>query len=90
VNGQRIYKYPVRFDDTFEVLMPRGAVVLSVATQDDHPQMWARVDPAQPMLTRRFHLRGTGHPLTGEEGRFIGTFLMRSGALVFHLFEAID
>lgn len=90
MSDQRIYKYPVHISDAFSVPMPRGAVVLSVATQDDCPQMWARVDPAQPMSPRRFHVAGTGHPLTGVEGRFIGTFLMRGGALVFHLFEAID
>lgn len=90
MTGHQIYKYPVSVLDTFEVLMPRGAFVLGVAVQHERPQMWARVDTSQPMLPRRFHLRGTGYPLTGGEGRFVGSFLMHDGALVFHLFEAID
>lgn len=85
----RIYKYPVTIDDVFDVEMPRGAQVLSVDVQGGRPQMWARVDPSAPVEQRRFQLRGTGHPLNGNEGRFVGTFQMHGGSLVFHLFESI-
>jgi hypothetical protein len=82
-----IYKYPAPIDDEFTVEMPRGAQVLSVAIQDGIPCMWALVNPKEPLESRRFHWRGTGHP-ANLMGRFVGTVLMHGGALVFHLFEA--
>ena len=82
-----IYKYDLPIDDDINIPLPEGAVVLSVAMQDQgHPKIWAIVEPGSPTERRQFHWRGTGHPL-GNVGRFVGTVLIHSGALVFHLFE---
>lgn len=82
-----IYKYEIPVEDSFAIRMPRGARVLSVHVQGGRPFVWAEVDPDAFPVHHRFQLRGTGHPLRGSEGRFIGTFLVREGALVFHLYE---
>lgn len=85
---KRIFKYPVEMVDDPKIAMPRGALVLSVQAQGDMPQVWALVDDQRPLETRSFKLRGTGHAADDVEGsRFIGTFQMKGGALVFHLFE---
>ena len=85
---QTIWKFPVTVEDEFSVPMPPGAKVLSVHMQHGEPCMWAIVNSdSEVRETRHFCVRGTGHRLTGVEGRFVGTFLMREGALVFHLFE---
>ena len=84
-----IWKWQVPIEDEFSVQMQQGTEVLSVQTQGWVPQMWALVpDTDAPVETRRFAVRGTGHPLYGHEGRFIGTFQMDKFGLVFHLFEA--
>ncbi len=65
------------------------------ADQREVPFLWALVDP-DPDLgteTRHFLLAGTGHPRPDLEWLkivFIGTFQLRGGALVFHLFERIS
>lgn len=83
-----IHKFELILEDLSEVRMPQGASVLSIQTQNDRPWIWAKVDTSKPMQTRRFCVRGTGHPLKGDEGTFIATFQLHGGALVFHVFEA--
>lgn len=82
-----IYKFPLQIDDAQNVTMPQGAEPLCVQLQDGMPCLWATVDPKAAQVQRRIFIRGTGHPLTGSEGRYIGTFQMRGGALVFHAFD---
>lgn len=51
--------------------------------------LWAEVDPtgisSNGYRVYPVHVRGTGHPLTGDEGTHIGTVVTISG-LVWHLF----
>jgi len=84
-----IWKFPVYTEDYFDVNMPLGAEVLSVQMQNGKPMMWARVETEVSYALRRFAVRGTGHEMWGDEGRFIGTFQLTDIGLVFHLFEVI-
>ena len=87
-----IWKFPIpRAANTygdFQIEMPLGANVLSVGVQgpagDEIVCIWAAVDTAQASCPKDFCLRGTGHGLTGEEGRFIGTVFQ--DPYVWHLF----
>jgi hypothetical protein len=45
------------------------------------------VDPKGPLRPRRFRVAGTGHELEPYVDRYIGTFQMLGGTLVFHVFE---
>jgi len=88
-----IWKFPFTIHDNIVLDMPEGATVLSVAVQGEAPSetpcMWALVNPLAAKERRRFLLRGTGHPIVyGQAARFVGTFQMMRGELVFHLFEA--
>lgn len=85
----RIYKYPIPIEDRFSLSLPQGARVLCVQTQNNQPQVWVRVDPHALTERRDFFLRGTGHPCGPEidAARYVGTFQLEGGALVFHLFE---
>ena len=83
-----IYKYPLPSIEPVEIPMPRGARVLCIQTQDDHPCLWVAVESTAPTETRRFHIRGTGHPLGDVNvNKYVGTFQLMGGALVFHVFE---
>ncbi len=59
---------------------------LSVDVQRDQPVVWAVVDTDKPLQSHTLYIRGTGHPMTGHEGRFLGTILLDNGSLVFHVF----
>ncbi|PRY35364.1 DUF7352 domain-containing protein [Umezawaea tangerina] len=67
--------------------MPTGAVVLDVDEQYGAVAMWAWVNPAAELVTRVFHIVGTGTPIPDGATTFHGTALTAGGALVFHIFE---
>jgi hypothetical protein len=88
-----VHKYPVLIADIFEVSMPQGARPLCVQLQGGKPCLWARVtiDPSHPIVLRWFRLVGTGHPIETDllkwDGEYVGTFQLRDGALVYHVFD---
>ena len=85
-----IYKYPLPVTDEFEVLLPVGARILTVQVQNDTPCLWAEVDAEQTvMASHAFNLFGTGHPVPAAPGTYLGTFQLREGRLVFHLYESM-
>ena len=84
---QTIYKYPIPVEDRVVIEMPEGASVLSVQMQGLTPCVWVLCNPDAPKRPRALRIYGTGHTLPEDPGRFIGTFQMHGGALVFHLFD---
>ena len=84
---KQIWKYPVDLANWFEREIPAGAQILSVHVQAGEPQMWAMVDLSNKPEKREFGLYGTGHTMPDDPGKFIGTFQLADGDLVFHLFE---
>lgn len=85
---KRIYKYALDLQDTITVRAPRVLRWLHCDVQHGHPVLWGEVDIETQEREHVLVLRGTGHDMTGEEGRHIGTIMLQGGALVFHLFEA--
>lgn len=85
-----VHKYRLHISDWISLNMPDGAEPLCVQVQSGHPCMWARVDPDRPAVVRHFRIAGTGHNLGSNVGRYIGSFQLSNGALVFHVFEAKD
>lgn len=86
---EQVWKYPIHMQDSFELEMPQGAQILFVAVQKDAPCLWARVDSARKLWTRRFIVRGTGHPIDVLPASHVGSFMLHGGTLVFHLFEVV-
>jgi len=86
-----IYKYPIRATDVQSVEMPEGAEILTVQTQNGDACIWALVNEDAPYKVRRIEVFGTGHQVSEEHKRkYIGTFQLRGGALVFHVFERLE
>lgn len=83
---ERIYKYPIPIEDNITIELPEGARVLTVQIQKGKPYIWAKVDPNAPKIKRYFKLFGTGHQISNTN-KYIGTFQIYEGDLVFHLFE---
>lgn len=81
-----VWKFPFDVADRVEIEMPAGAQFLSVQIQDGQTCLWALIETDARPVKRRLLIRGTGHDATGV-GRFVGTFQMYAGALVFHAFE---
>ena len=86
-----IYKYPVLpIDDEIKMMIHEGAEYLCVQTQQGIPCLWALVDLEKPLAEKWFCIRGTGCPFKGNEGKYISTFQLYGGSLVFHIFEKLE
>jgi len=84
-----IWKYELETEDLVKVEMPIGAEILALQTQNDKPCLWVSVDPNQKLERRDFQIVGTGHTMfdTSLRRKYIGTYQLQGGLLVFHLFE---
>ena len=87
---RRVYKHRVSQENVFSTEMPKGAEILTVQTQRENPVMWVLANPENELEVRSFRLAGTGHPITEENLKYIGTFQLFGGDLVGHLFEIMD
>ena len=87
--SKTIWKFPLKTTDEQVVEMPSGAEILSVQTQYGEPCVWAMVDPTHKRVAKVFHIFGTGHRIPEANRKFIGTYQLEGGALVFHLFEVL-
>jgi hypothetical protein len=81
-----IYKYPVSLVDEQDIMMPLGAEILTIQTQNGEICLWAKVDPELPKVPHRVLCRGTGHACRGV-GRYLSTVQLAGGDLVFHFFS---
>lgn len=83
-----IFKYALEVTDTQTVDLPADAVILTVQLQNGDPMLWALIDADTTQgQTRKIHIYGTGHPIRDRLGRYLSTFQMQNGRLVFHVFE---
>ncbi len=84
-----VYKYPMQMVGGEQIVrMPIGSNVLACQNQGEDPQLWAEVNDQNDMTDRTFIIVGTGHPLPeGASLKFIDTFQMVGGSLIFHVFE---
>lgn len=80
-----IYKYAVTVTRKQQIIMPRGARILSAQCQGDNIQLWAVVDPHETYVNRSINVLGTGHEFFGNPGEFIAT--VQTGPYVWHLFD---
>lgn len=86
-----IWKYELETLDLFGLDMPCGAEVLTVQMQNGKPCLWVLVDPSKYKENRTFAIHGTGHGVSNAENKkYIGTYQLMGGELVFHLFELRD
>jgi hypothetical protein len=95
---QTVYKYelPLLSNDKFTLEMKKNAKIIHCDTQHDQGCIWAIIDTDEISEVRYFRRYATGEPLesyfgspapVGDNGGFVGTFLLADGRLVYHLFE---
>lgn len=100
-----IYKYVAMYPDfgtsskRFNIEMPTGAQILSVAIQHGVPVLWAMVDTrVKTVEQRHFMVYGTGASVrTDEAYEHIGTVEMDMGGnnfareiCIWHYFEIVE
>lgn len=87
---KRVYKYKLRIEDLQTIKLPSFAQILTVQLQKTNLCLWALVDPDETGEDlRTIEIRGTGHNMPETERKYLGTFQMMAGDLVFHVFERL-
>lgn len=85
-----IYKYPIEITDTQKVELPLGAEILTAQMQGENLCLWAKVDEFYTgMEERTIEVFGTGHAMSDNARRYIGTTQMHGGELIWHVFERV-
>ena len=87
-----IHKYKLEIKDIQEIEIPAFAQILSVQTQFETPCIWAMVDTDHKKVKYKFRTIGTGPQLDDDDvnGKYIGTYQLRGGELVFHVWQMIQ
>ncbi len=85
----RVFKYPLAAMSRQIVQMPKDAAILDLQVQGSVPTIWALVNPMSSFESRIFTIYGTGRDMPVNPGKYIGTFQLDDGVLVFHLFEEV-
>lgn len=82
-----IYKYQIEITSKQKVRLPINAEILTAQMQGDTLCLWALVEEGNSTEDRIIEVFGTGHPMSDDARRHIGTTQMHGGALVWHVFE---
>ena len=85
-----IWKYELKTTDEQSLDLPIGGKILTVQVQYEIPCIWVLVDPREKKEKRHIKIFGTGHPIEGGNMRYIGTYQLQKGSLVFHVVESIQ
>jgi hypothetical protein len=88
---KKIFRYPLETIDTQFIELPLGAEILTAQIQDNQLCLWAMVNTSPDAITknRRIEIVGTGYPVPAGELKYISTFQIMDGSLIFHVFENI-
>jgi hypothetical protein len=96
---KRVLKYAITPGRVFPLTVPyKNFKVLCVQEQHGRPQLWALVDEEKDFdpnaeYQHDFFIFDTGSPIFDPEfeeiGEYVGTFQLKGGDQVFHVFEAL-
>lgn len=86
---EKIWKYELKDLGKQMIEIPEHAKFLSLHIQNGNPCMWFIVNPNNNKINRKFEIYATGQDIYLADRKFIGTFLVNNGSLVFHVFEEI-
>lgn len=88
-----IYEYPIYVSDLYTLELPEGAEILNVQLIEGHPCICAMVETEPATTNKEPHLIETfktGSPIYNADTiqrKYIGTYQLQDGDLVFHVFE---
>jgi len=79
-----IWKYPLLVTDEQLVTMPEYSIPLFVEKQNETLCIWVKVDPTQKSIEQTIRVYGTGHPMSVNHERHVGSVI--DGEYVWHVF----
>lgn len=85
-----IWKFSLAGVEQQTIEAPNGAEALCVQLQNGEPFLWAAVSPENSTIQYQVWMRGTGHNCDNIEGKYLGTFQLNNGLLVFHVYTNME
>jgi hypothetical protein len=82
-----IWKAELDVTDRQNIRVPMGAKFLTAQMQGDQLCVWYECNPKNPLQERTIAIYGTGNMLPTDPGKYIATFQMLGGTLVFHVYD---
>ena len=82
-----IYKYPINPVGRTELMLPIDNEILSLQVQRECPYLWVRLNPEQSLTRHAFEVKVTGGQFDPMGLKYIGTFQLKNGGFVGHLFK---
>ncbi len=82
-----VHKFTLKTEDFQLIEMSRGARILCVEVQFGRVCIWAEVDTELSLLDRKIHTVSTGGPMPVVPLRYIGTYQLSGGSLIYHVYE---
>jgi hypothetical protein len=84
--NRAVWKTPLAAGNT-QVILPKEAKPIHVATQGDVPCVWWEVDPNATKERRFIATYATGQAIRDDAAVYLGTFLVYGGLEVYHAYE---
>ncbi len=84
-----IYEYEIEAVDHQDVVLPLGAMILSVMERTQRLVLFAMVDPLQPVEPYPVFIHATGEAIHEEAFRFINSVQLSPSAVVLHVFGGL-
>jgi hypothetical protein len=81
-----VYKYPIHLTGLQVLTLPAPARILDIQIQDGYPQLWALVEPDQPMQNYEVITIGTGQTCYHDLRGSIFQKTLIDGSFVWHIF----
>lgn len=85
-----IWKFEIDLATVNNLMMPKGADLLTAQYQRGCSYIWAEVDTDAELELRTFAVIGTGREVRADEGyelEFFDTFQSNEGHYVWHVYE---
>lgn len=82
-----IWKFELAVTDAQDIVMPRESEILCVQIQFGKPCLWAKVDDTLSTESRQILTYGTGHVMIDKTVKYIGSYQLDGGMLVYHVFD---
>ena len=73
--------------EVFELKLPKDCAICDIQAQGNMICLWALIDCDAELVTRKFHIVGTGWNIDNVELMFYLKTVQMPNSLVYHVFE---
>lgn len=81
-----IWKLPLQVTDIQRIKIPKNSGCLTIQVQYGVPCIWIACEDKEELEECTLYTHGTGHEISPKATKYLGSYQLDGGALVFHVF----